>query len=150
MKTAEETIQGAVGSTQEAESLAAGGSRPVGRIAGVVLLRLAQTTLAIDAAYASWLIAMDFGRWQSGAVEVDEFLALSALRSLRIGLAVVALMDPEFFSKAGFVAAFVVVSGLEYACDRLYDAARGDMRVALALVETEERYRMARDMLVEE
>ena len=85
-----------------------------------------------------------------GSERGERGLALSALRTLRIGLSVGALVDPELFSKAGFITAFIVVSGLEYACDRLYTAMRDDMRVALASIETEERYRMVREMLLEE
>ena len=147
-KSSGEALQGAVVVAEETGPVTAGAYRQVARVAGVALLRLAQTTLVIDAAYASWLVATDFGRWQDGAVTVDEFMALSALRALRIGLSVGALVDPELFSKATFIAAFIVVSGLEYACEKVCAGRQEELRVALMSLETEERYLMTRQLVL--
>ena len=74
---------------------------------------------------------------------------MSSLRTLKVCLEIAAIVDPELFSKAAFTVALIVVSGVDYACEKLYLARREDFQAGLMTLEAEERYQMTRQILLE-
>jgi len=138
---------GEAGTMSEAEA-ALSGSRRLMQMSARLWLELGRGALVLDSAYTSWLLATDFDRWRNGSMSTEQLLALSALRTIKVCLEIAAVADPELFSKAAFTVALIVVSGLDYAYEKVCDANREDVRVALMDLETEERYQMTRQIVL--
>lgn len=121
---------------------------PLARVPARVWLELGRGALVLDSAYTTWLLAADYDRWQSGSLATDEYAVMSSIKSVKLWLSIAAIADPELFSKGGFVAAYIVVSCVEYASERIFARRQEELRVELMSLETEERYRMARQMVL--
>ncbi len=123
-------------------------TRRLANLTGRLLQELGRGAMVLDVGYTSWLVGTACGQWQDGSMATDEFLVMSSMRTIKMCLEIAAIADPELFSKAAFTVAFIVVSGVDYACEQFFNSKREDLRVALMSLETEERYQMTRQIVL--
>jgi hypothetical protein len=137
----------------EAASAAKTGSliskmNPLALVPARVWLELGRGASLLDAAFTTHSLVTDYERWQSGSMASDEYAAMSSIKVIKLWLSTAAITDPELFSKFGFVAAYIVLSCVEYGGEWIFAGRQEELRVELMSLETEERYRMALQMVL--
>ncbi|MBN8459856.1 MAG: hypothetical protein J0M04_18655 [Verrucomicrobia bacterium] len=129
--------------------LAANRTRRFEAVLGRTMDLAGRAICVADLAYSSYQMAVDFQGLQSGAITVEEFALRNVLRATRMVLEVAFMVDPEPISKIGLVVATITVAAAEMVGDHFIEAGRSAREAALMELETETRYAMVREMVLE-